>query len=396
MLSISDYERSLHLLQQAATPTGFTAAVHEHDNYKRVWTRDGVITSLAALASQDPALIQTAKATLQTLFDHQHPVGFMPSNVTPGTNAVSYGGTVGRADNPSWAVIGLLFYTLHTEDTTLADQYQPQVQKCLAVLEAWEFNGKGLIYVPQSGDWADEYIQHGYILYDQLLRLWALELAAAYYHDQAYREKAQQIRSLLQVNFWYSERTTGLYAANMVHQMPLVQKPYWLLGFNPARIYPQFDLQANALALLLGLGTPDQKVTLINFIRSSLQSQQDLLASFSPAIEEDTFFMEELRHNHAYGFRNFPHEFHNGGLWPVWNGFLVAGLMACQEVELAQQVTEYIHRANHKHTSAASFGFYENLHGLSKDPIGVPLCTWSAAGAVIAELSLSGFSFSLI
>ena len=44
-------------------------------------------------------------------------------------------------------------------------------------MDAWEFNGKQLMYVPQGADWADEYLQHGYILFDQLLRIWALELA---------------------------------------------------------------------------------------------------------------------------------------------------------------------------------------------------------------------------
>ena len=37
--------------------------------------------------------------------------------------------------------------------------------------------------------------------------------------------------------------------------------------------------------------------------------------------------MKELESNYAYTFRNKPHEFHNGGLWPVWNGFLVAALI---------------------------------------------------------------------
>jgi hypothetical protein len=29
------------------------------------------------------------------------------------------------------------------------------------------------LYVPLSGNWADEYITDGYVLYDQLLRVWA-------------------------------------------------------------------------------------------------------------------------------------------------------------------------------------------------------------------------------
>jgi hypothetical protein len=32
------------------------------------------------------------------------------------------------------------------------------------------------LYVPLSGNWADEYITDGYVLYDQLLRVWAFVL----------------------------------------------------------------------------------------------------------------------------------------------------------------------------------------------------------------------------
>jgi hypothetical protein len=46
----------------------------------------------------------------------------------------------------------------------------------LTSFEAWEFNNKGLLYVPLSGNWADEYITDGYVLYDQLLRVWALKV----------------------------------------------------------------------------------------------------------------------------------------------------------------------------------------------------------------------------
>lgn len=42
------------------------------------------------------------------------------------------------------------------------------------LLGAWEFNNRGLLYIPPTGDWADEYMQSGYLLYDQLLYLQAL------------------------------------------------------------------------------------------------------------------------------------------------------------------------------------------------------------------------------
>ncbi|RZL59768.1 MAG: fructofuranosidase/invertase, partial [Pedobacter sp.] len=190
MIKSKPYNLAIELLNAASTPYGFVAAVQEQDNYKRVWTRDGVITSIAALLSEDEVLIQTAKKTLDTLFSNQHKSGFMPSNVSPNDGSVSFGGTTGRADNPSWAVIGLASYTILTKDNSLWDKYEAEIDKCFAVLESWEFNGKHLVYVPQSGDWADEYIQHGYILFDQLLRVWALSLAAKISQHTIWMDKA--------------------------------------------------------------------------------------------------------------------------------------------------------------------------------------------------------------
>ena len=58
-----------------------------------------------------------------------------------------------------------------TNDISFAEEKLPQLKKCLSLLDSWEFNNRGFVYVPRSGDWADEYILEGYVLYDQLLRL---------------------------------------------------------------------------------------------------------------------------------------------------------------------------------------------------------------------------------
>lgn len=383
-----DYTASIELLRKASTPLGFVASVQEHDNYKRVWTRDGTIISLAALLTEDKDLVNTAKQTVQTIMGHQHPTGFMPSNVAP-DGKVSYGGTVGRADNPSWAVIGLCQYTLFTGEQDLAAQYRPQVEKCFSVMDAWEYNGKHLLYVPQSGDWADEYIQHGYVLFNQLLRVWALQLAARVYGEEAWLEKSRQVITVIQTNFWNNQDAANLYAPNLKHQLEKAPLDFWFLGFNPARIYSQFDLQANALALLLGIGDHQQNATLLELIESFFGKQQDILPSFYPTIDWNDPDMAELRNNYAYSFRNKPNEFHNGGLWPVWNGWMVAALEAHGHQRMADAITESIAVANRKN----NYEFNECLHGESREPIGVPYCTWSAAGFVIADNYLKGKRF---
>lgn len=374
------YHKAINLLRQASTPFGFVAAVQDHDNYKRVWTRDGVITSIAALLSGESDLVKTAKATIETLLSNQHINGFMPSNVSPENGSVSFGGTSGRADNPSWAVIGLCAYTLLTGDKTLWAKYQAQADKCFSVLEAWEFNGKHLVYVPQSGDWADEYIQHGYILFDQLLRAWALKLASKIVSNKNLDDKALEIINSIKANYWKVDGQPDAYAPNLVHQLKDASTDFWLMGFNPARVYNYFDLQANTFCLLLGVGNENQNRSVIDYIKKLPNDNQSILPSFYPTIEENDDDMNELKNNYAYSFRNKPGYFHNGGLWPVWNGWLAAALSLSGETEFAKSITSAIHTANSKADL-----FNECLHGSSQNPCGIPNCTWSAAGAIIAE-----------
>lgn len=388
---LEGYQQSLALLHQASTSNGFVASVNNITNYQRIWTRDGVITGLAALLSGEESLIQTFRATLVTLFSHQHTVGFFPSNVDPKTHKASYGGNCGRVDNVSWAIIGLMQYTFSTREHTLAKVYQAHIEKALSVMEAWEFNGKHLMYVPQSGNWADEYMQHGYVLYDQLLRIWALELAGKYYQRNDWLEKAGSIRKVIRENYWNDvEDASQLYAPNLLHQLKKAPRNFWLMGFNPARVYQQFDLAANALALLLNLGNAQQNHTVLTYIRQLVQEQSFLLPSFAPAIEANDFLMAELKDNYAYEFRNIPHEFHNGGLWPVWNGWMSAALMQHNEPNMANQLTTYMQQANTLNTNGDKWGFYENFHGTTKVPIGVQYCTWSASGFVMAEAYRQG------
>ena len=176
-MSTISYNKSIELLYNVSSTNGFVASAENTSNYKRVWARDGVICGLAALASGDKKLIDTFKITLETLANNQHEIGTIPSNVmiNDKTTEVSYGGLAGRVDAITWFIIGICQYTFHTHDNSLIVKYEVEIEKALFLLEAWEFNNRHLIYVPLSGNWADEYITDGYVLYDQLLRIWALK-----------------------------------------------------------------------------------------------------------------------------------------------------------------------------------------------------------------------------
>lgn len=378
------YDKAIELLHQARTSLGFVASINDHDNYKRVWTRDGIVTGLAALLSRDQQLIDTFNQTLQTIFAGQHPSGFFPSN-TDEQKRVSYGGTAGRVDNVSWAILGLCHYSLATKDHTLARKSAEHVSRGIQIMDAWEFNGKHLMYVPQSGDWADEYFYHGYVLFNQLLRVWALRCAAQVYQRDDWQDKANQIQTVIRNNFWRTNRTTDLYASNLAHQMTDAPSGFWFMGFNPSRIYKQFDLLANTLVLMLQIGTAEQDEALLVTLNSLTQQYQSILPSFYPAVHPGDEEFHELKNNYAYSFKNFPHQFHNGGLWPVWNGWTCA-VLHHRKSPMAETLRDYLHNS----VQANGFEFNECLHGETKQPAGVPKCVWSAAGTVVAEQAFKG------
>jgi hypothetical protein len=374
------YNNAVSLLHKAVTQKGFVASISNHDNYQRVWARDGSITVIAALLTHDAALHTAAANTIETLFNNQHALGFMPSNVTVTDNTVSYGGIVGRADNGSWCIIGLGAYTLFTNDNTLAKKYKTHVYKILDVMNVWEFNAKNLMYMPQSGDWADEYIHEGYTLGIQLLRLWALRLAAYMYGDDSLTLKVSHIVTTIVRNYWKQSEEPSYFCPSLQRFFNGNSSYYWLLGFNPARVFQYFDLQANALALLL-LPEYNNIPTLYYIKELIVIGYGKMLPAFYPTIQETDADFELLRNNYAYAFKNYPNAFHNGGLWAVWNGFMASALYKHNEGVLADELRKRIHDANSKNNNE----FNECLHGIDNQPGGVPFCTWSAAGAIIAE-----------
>ncbi len=133
---------------------------------------------------------------------------------------------------------------------------------------------------------------HGYLLYNQLLRLWALRCAAAAFADDFYAPQTARLPGECKMD-------------------------YLLLGFNPSQVYTTFGLQANALALLLNIGTPAQQDAAVTLITEFVFRQRQLVPSLSPRVAAGSCAMSELQNNYTFWFRNTRHRFHNGGLWPV-------------------------------------------------------------------------------
>jgi hypothetical protein len=396
--------RALALLESCSTEHGFFASTARVDNYNRIWARDGCVMGLAALLTDRMDLHQACRRTLCTLARHQGPHGEIPSNVDPRTGRVSYGGTAGRLDGNLWFVICSSEYGQRTGDHAILRELIEPLGRLRFLLGAWEYNNRGLLYVPLTGDWADEYLQTGYVLYDQLLYFAAqralidIETMMGMTIDQDARDRTRRLRNLIQANYWFGNDEVNL--EDVYHEVLYAKargassrcaNTYWAPFFSPGGYGYRFDTLANSLASLLGVADEHQAKSVDRHIAESVvQKEVMLLPAFHPVITSIDDDWNDLQMTFSYQFKNEPNEYHNGGLWPLVTGFYAASLARRGRKILAKHYTEGIHRANARAMEGEPWAFPEYLHGVQHKPGGTPRLGWSAAAAILAEAYLAG------
>lgn len=383
---MTSYKHSIQLLKKVATERGFLASANDIANYKRVWARDGVICGLAGLLDGDEVLVESMRNTLLTLANHQHERGMIPSNVHFEGNAssVSYGGLAGRVDTVAWFIIGVCQYAYKTNDQDFFEQLKPAMQKGFEIQQSWEYNDGDLMYVPRSGNWADEYPTQGFILYDQLLRIWALRCYLHFEKNEALQGKEKAITDKIIANYKKTEILENQYHPKAYKALEAT--PYWVASLEPAGYQTQFDAFANSLSLLLKIGQATDQKELISYaegVRNDLELQ--LMPAFWPVIDKNDSDWQWLTNNCKYEFRNYPYEFHNGGTWQMVNGFYGMGLVEAGEKEKAKEILTQIDILNQKE----NWSFYENFNSKTGAPNGVPFCAWSAAGSILLQQTIT-------
>jgi hypothetical protein len=397
------FEKALNIISKCATPYGFVASTTDQANYKRIWARDGVIISLTALLTEDKDLHKTVLSTLRTLSRHLGPHGEVPSNVDPEKGRISYGGTAGRVDAGLWFLIGCYAYWKKTGDARALEEFLPIMKTVQFLLGAWEFNDKGLIYVPETGDWSDEYIQHGYVLYDQILYWKALSGLSEIYkkvegkRDHVLETKVGLLLDLIKHNYWFYKTEldeTKAYHPSMYRngfRTGRDKNPYWLSYFSPVGYGRRFDSMANVLVSLFGIADEDQAEKTDGYIEDKVINKElKVLPAFYPVIEEVDEDWKKLQATFSFTFRNNPYEYHNGGLWPLINGFYVADLARRGKKAEAKMYLKAIHLANKMDAEGGEWGFYEFIHGRKLIPGGTRNQGWSASAAVLGHYALQG------
>ncbi|NBC85325.1 MAG: glycogen debranching protein [Bacteroidetes bacterium] len=409
-------DAALDLLHAVTTPDGILASPTDVTNYRRVWARDSVMCGLAGLVAGDDRITQGLKDTLEALAAAGGPDGQIPSNLAirdGHITDVSYGGLSGRVDAISWFVVGLAQYVQATGDAAFGARHADDVRRGLQLLTAWEYNRRGLVYVPLGGDWADEYILHGYVLFDQVMRVWALRGAEMLgIGDAAERRDTieQRITATFRLDLGGSAADGAYhpYAAEQVLKGGTVPS-YWLPALSPGGYQTMFDAWGNALAVLLGLGD-DASARRTLEAGESMRSDRPgrLIPAFWPPVREGDPDWHLLQGNHRGTFQNHPGHYHNGGLWPMVNGWWGCALGTGRQGETARDVLNAIHGANRRQEGdpaldtndtygpSGEWLFPEYRDAETAAPGGTRPLAWSAAGAVILDRHLAGNRLSYV
>ncbi len=405
-LSEEGYRRAIQQMHDCISEYGFLATPTERDNYRRVWGRDSCIIGATAMLTDEADLINACLRTLETLVEYQGPHGEIPSNVDPRTERVSYGGTAGRVDANLWFIIACGAYWRKTRDESFLDLFLDPIEQVRWLLGAWEFNTRGLLYIPPTGDWADEYLQSGYVLYDQLLYLQAQREVCEMHrqiHDTAdhmLEEKVTRLRHLIQANYWFDTE----HVPDDVYHSVLFQKGhqaaqechgcYWMPFFSPFGYGFRFDAMANSLVTLLDVADEVRADRVDRYIAEEIVDEDFMmLPAFNPVITPKHEKWEDLQVTYSNTFKNAPYEYHNGGLWPLVTGFYVASLAKRNHGDLARKYCDGLHAGNRLSQTDEPWGFPEFVHGTKHTPGGTSPMGWSAAAAVIAEQALRGNYF---
>ena len=357
------------LLRSLSGPHGIRASLSSTANYQAIFARDAVMAGVAGLLLGDPVVSAGLVRTLESLRTLQGAEGQIASNyeMRPDKSAkVSFGTLAPRIDSATWFLVGI---GLAARAKVLdAGPFRESAAAVVRLLDGIEYNGRHLMYIPAGGNWADEYIYDGYILYDQVLRAWGLRLLGAEYGIAAWREKSEAIGKTIEQRYWPD--------SDGMREHPIA-------SYSPLGVRDIFDLAASSLLGVSGIAPHIANKTL-GWIRTRYLDRSELPPAFSPVIDESHPDWPALRRYHLHEFRNRPHEYHNGGIWPIWLGWLALALdQGGHDIALGKLRAAATSRIDRPE----GFRFEEFLHGTTGVPGGTTQMAYSATGLVMLRLA---------
>jgi hypothetical protein len=371
------YCRSLDLLHENSTPAGILAssctpaAASRH--YTSIFGRDAAICALGMIASGDAALIDTARAGLLTLSRHQAANGQIPKYVKPELGEADFW-YAGCIDATLWWLIAIAFHDRFAPGRPLGKELELPVRKALRWLACQEHPQWRLLQQNEASDWADIMPRSGFVLYTNTLWLWVKKLYAL----PAAAETIDYANHLLApfgpgLPAHRRARLLGHYARRQADQPP----DFYLSFVNFSFWGGEIDLFGNILAALVGFSHSSRSARMARAMLARTAASPYPLPAVGRPIERRDPLWRRYMERHQ---QNYPHQYHNGGVWPFIGGFWVLLLAQLGMEGPAWLELERVAAANR----AGDWQFNEWFHGRTGAPMGMAGQSWNAALYVLA------------
>jgi glycogen debranching enzyme len=397
----STREQALDVLQHCVTPYGFRASGLAA-GYPQVWARDNGIIFLGAVATGAPELIGAGRAALETLGAAQSERGLIPLNVNPDTGYVSTE-NAGAVDSNLWFILSHYLHFRATGDHDFLARHWQTIDRALRWLEYQDMNECGLLEIPEAGNWMDLLCVRYNTLYDNVLYYGAAlahqELArrlgeAAPAHPLAV--DAAGIHERLNALLWIDRCWVADHFAEHLERLKRFRLEWYMLYHNIGTISSRpfylpwvafreygdwCDSLGNLLAILTGLADGHRAEHILRYmLQVGMAEPYPTKAIHPPIYPGESNWREYYRSRNL----NLPHQYHNGGVWPMIGGFHVAALVRHKWLSTAERTLAALADANRQGLND-EWEFNEWLHGASGHPMGYAQQAWSASMFLYAE-----------
>lgn len=330
--------------------------------YPEPYTRDLLLSSLAALVTGREDLMHSLRQVLETLARNQSPLGLIPS-------LAHAPGDLGASDTTP---LFLVVMAMYRRATGQRDFLHEAVDRSLLWMEYRSNENRVIVDQQPTTDWRDELWVPGFGLYVNTLVYTYLKLFKQ-------EEKAARLYNRMHC---FAVITENEAPPGGPRGLLLRDRPHFALWAFKEFGSDRFDLMGNSLAILSGLAPGKLAEDMIQWIETEcerLRGQGDLTGELPPCL------FPYFRHgDRDYPPRierlNPPGAYANGGIWPFLCGFYVAALVAAGKKHLAEKklaaLTELVRRAK---DPSLAFGFNEWHQAQTGLPQGHDWQTWSAA-----------------
>lgn len=395
------HAQALAILRRCATADGFRASGMT-SGYPQIWARDSMITFLGAVASGDETLLTAGRASLETMSAYQSPLGLIQLNVHPETGYVSTE-NAGAADANLWYILGHYLHFTQTADSDFLLRHWDSINKALIWLEYQDMNECGLLEIPEAGNWMDLLAVRYNTLYDNVLYY-----AATLAHQELCRHlpgdacphrmvvDAAGIHERLNLLLWIDRCWVADHFAEHLEKLKAMRLEWFMLYHNIGTISsrPYYlpwvafreygdwcDSLGNLLAILTGVADGHRSGHILRYMRQVGMTDPYPTKAIHPPI-----YPGEPNWRSYYRSRtlNLPHQYHNGGVWPMIGGFHAAALVRYGWQAEAERLLLSLAEANRQGLEA-DWEFNEWMHGESGQPMGYAQQAWSAAMFLYAE-----------